>query len=250
VKVSSNARSLRKCHIIVFLEKKMHATITKTSIFALVFAVCGSIATAQDWSGAYVGIQAGQTNGEIGGEAELGDISLDLDGSFASVRAGYDYSFDGGVVAGLVVDYSGGGATGSLCVETQGNDCDNLRVDTSYLNSEIGTSFGIRGRAGWTSGNVLFYGTAGVAISEVSTELTYLTSSTDAPAVSNETMVGLSLGVGAEVHTDNNVSYGIELLDTSYNEKSTNLVGSSYGPVPTSSELSTKTVNIFINYHF
>jgi opacity protein-like surface antigen len=63
-------------------------------------------------------------------------------------------------------------------------------------------------------------------------------------------MVGLSLGVGAEVHTDNNVSYGIELLDTSYNEKSTNLVGSSEGPVPTSSELSTKTVNIFINYHF
>ena len=237
-------------YIIIILEEKMYATITKTSISALVFAVCGSIATAQDWSGAYVGIQAGQTNGEIGGTAELGDFSFDLDGNFASVRAGYDYSFDGGVVAGLVVDYSGGGATGSLCVETLGRECDNLRTDTSYLNSKIGRSFGIRGRAGWTSGNVLFYGTAGVAISAVSTELTYLASATDTLAVSNETMFGLSLGVGAEVHTDINVSYGIELLDTSYNDQSTNLVGSTAGPVPASSELSTKTVNIFINYHF
>jgi outer membrane immunogenic protein len=179
------------------------------------------------WDGFYLGGQIG------GGRAtdklsqtdafdptlQLGYASLGASGIIGGAHAGYNWQF-GSIVTGLEGDIEGtslskssnclglgSGIPGGIGPRTWG-DCDQA---TGY---SFGTALpwqgSARARLGYAFGNVLVYGTGGVAIADVSTR--YAVSSPIPIAVLNgaqsfdQTKVGATIGAGVEYAIDANWS--------------------------------------------
>lgn len=128
-------------------------------------------ASALDWSGFYVGAQAGYALNQIG----LNDTT-NLNGGSVGLFGGYNFVFSG-IVLGVENDFNYNWSDG----ETVGLDWDGSA----------------RARVGYAWDRVLVYGTAGVAAASGSVDL--------ATVKKDDVLIGWTVGAGAEYAVTDNI---------------------------------------------
>lgn len=160
-------------------------------------ATLGTAATAQDWSGARVGLQA--TSASFDTTYVLNGIAGDTypgSGSMAGLYAGYDHQI-GNLVLGGELAYSAGTSE--------------LDEFTGYLFDDM---LDVKARVGYSLGRVLPYAVIGWSKTEW---VNQLVSPVDAD--------GAAFGVGAEVQVSDRLTVGLEYLQR-------NLVGDAFVEAP------------------
>jgi outer membrane immunogenic protein len=110
---------------------------------------------AYDWSGIYVGLQAGYLSGNADHSFSNGAPSGDSgpDGFIGGVYAGYNWQF-GNTVFGIEGDIEGGDINGSYS---------NVTGATSVGTSDLNWQASVRARLGYAAGRYLLYVTGGWA---------------------------------------------------------------------------------------
>ena len=131
-----------------------------------------------------------------------------MSGGLLGVQGGYDADLGNGIVLGLAGDSSWGNITGSTCVETGG--CDGDPAD-SYAKGKIDWLGTLRARAGFATGNMLFYGSGGLAYAYSSATITNVTGFGD-DWTANKSTLGWVIGGGGEMKVSKHVSVGAEFL--------------------------------------
>lgn len=163
-----------------------------------------SAAPAFQWSGFYIGANAG------GGQ---------FTGYSSNYYGGLEATEWGAVLGGTV---GANWQQGSLILGVEGD------VDWSGLDSDTGDTYGgyyrtqaewnwfatVRARAGLAVDRTQFFATAGIVIADTEYLHCYWSdcSSSTANARSDETQVGLAVGVGIEHQVDSNITAKIEYL--------------------------------------
>jgi outer membrane immunogenic protein len=154
-----------------------------------------------DWTGFYVGVQAGYAFAD----SNLGD---DLDGFVGGVHAGYNYQINNWVL-GVEgdIEASGVDASGNVTLPAPAG-LTAFSVDNKWLGS-------VRGRVGYAFDRVLVYATGGVAFGDFDVRATNggVTSS------DSNTHVGWTVGAGVEVAITNNVTARVEYRYTDLGDK-------------------------------
>ena len=161
------------------------------------------------WTGLYVGAHLGY--GWSHGEADASGLGLHV-----GVEA-----HDSGSVGGIQIGYNwqrGGYVFG---------------VEADYdLFSDM--NFGtVRGRLGFLANHVLVYGTAGLAFADGGPD----------------SVVGLVIGVGAEMPIWRNMTIGLEALYYNFEEQS-GTVNTGFGTIHYSADVDTFVIRGRLNYHF
>lgn len=174
-----------------------------------------TMAAAHDWSGLYAGVNLGTNSGttDWNGEYFLEGISVgpaargsfDLDGTTAGLQAGYNLQ-SGNMVYGIEGDYGWGDVSGTG-VGIDSSD------DPTVPSASLDQMGSIRARVGVTSGNVLFYATAGWASASGSMGLTNLDGAGD-DRTADITASGWTGGLGAEIALNDHLSVKGEYLDS------------------------------------
>jgi len=167
---------------------------------------------AYSWAGPYLGGNLGYEWGSVDNNPTKPS------GFVGGVTAGYNFQ-NGPWVFGVEGDIEVTGA-------------DDTFAPWKFSNPWFGT---VRGRAGYSFNNVLFYGTAGLAFGELSGQTFGLSES--------HTNVGWTAGVGAEVGLAPNWSAKIEYLYVDLADSPFAITGASNG-------YRFGTVRAGVNYHF
>src|SRR6201997_5186108 len=167
---------------------------------------------AYSWAGPYIGGNLGYDWGSVSNNPTKPS------GFSGGAQAGYNWQ-NGPVVFGVEGDIQA----------TAAND---TFAPWKFSNPWFGT---LRGRAGYTISNVLFYGTAGLAFGELKGQTFGLNES--------HTTAGWTAGLGAEVGLAPNWSAKIEYLYVDLSESQFAITGVSNG-------YRFGTVRAGINYHF
>lgn len=128
----------------------------------------------RNWTGFYLGGSVGYDwsrvrgtttafDGSTNGYTESESAYLDPEGVSYGVQAGYNYQFRNGIVAGFEAELSRPSLSGTqYSYATEGaNIVDHLQSMTHY---DYDWSAGIKGKLGYSFGNVLLYGSAGLAL--------------------------------------------------------------------------------------
>lgn len=168
---------------------------------------------AYSWAGPYLGGNLGYEWGSVSNNPTKPS------GFVAGATAGYNFQ-NGPWVFGIEGDIEVTGA-------------DDTFAPWKFSNPWFGT---VRGRAGYTFSNVLFYGTAGLAFGELSGQTFFGLSE-------SHTSAGWTAGVGAEVGLAPNWSARIEYLYVDLSESQFAITGVSNG-------YRFGTVRAGVNYHF
>lgn len=195
-------------------------------------ALCGAALAADpvqdfehDWSGFYIGAHVGYGGANVSGQYDIDDMSagdtfeddgtgpfdLDLEGFLGGGQVGYNWQ-SGSFVLGLEADITYTDWSDSI---TYTDDDESVSAKTDF----VGT---LRGRAGVAMDNLLFFGTAGVALTD-----TRYTADDDASGDSGGTNhgsvkfkdIGLVVGGGAEYAIDESWSIKAEALYFMFNDK-------------------------------
>jgi len=111
----------------------------------------------------------------------------------AGAQAGYNWQ-QNAFVYGLETDLSGTGLKSSMSGGLTGT-CANDAANTSAKIPWYGT---VRGRAGWTNGNALFYGTGGLAYGKVDLSSTFNSGGLSTSASTSSVRAGWVVGAGLE----------------------------------------------------
>jgi outer membrane immunogenic protein len=166
---------------------------------------------AFDWSGFYVGL-----NGGYGAQPSNDDITLmnnfavlartggfQASGGFGGAQAGYNWQ-RGLVVLGVETDIQGSAINDKFArvIDAAG---DNLNASKNI--NYFGT---VRGRFGFASNNVLFYGTGGFAYGGVQNTLLVTNGGLSANLTDSTTKTGYSAGFGVEYAYDRSWSFKAE----------------------------------------
>ncbi|OBQ74490.1 outer membrane protein [Mesorhizobium erdmanii] len=168
-------------------------------------------AAAYNWSGAYIGAQAGYGWGDARVGQTFAPDSFEgygwgygsMSGGFGGLYAGYMKQFDGGLVLGIEGDYSFANRKDTTVYQALGVD-DPGFGGVLELNA-IGSA---RLRAGYAMDRWLPFVTAGVAMAHYKHSTVFLPSE-DVYADVEDTIAGYALGAGAEYAvTDNWVVRG------------------------------------------
>jgi outer membrane immunogenic protein len=122
-----------------------------------------------------------------------GSNSATGSGWVAGAQAGYNWQ-QGSWVYGLETDLSGTGLKSSMSGGLV-NPCPNDVANTSAKIDWYGT---VRGRAGWTAGNVLFYGTGGFAYGKVDLSSSFSTAGLSLNSDTSSVRAGWVAGAGIE----------------------------------------------------
>jgi outer membrane immunogenic protein len=193
------------------------------------FAVLTTPTMAQDWNGLYVGGSAGGAWGDSDTRVNcLSDpqsacdrgialgafstrFSSSLDGFLAGGQIGYNFQLHRNLVLGIETDISGTSIEGSDSKHTSGASFNDQIAHVSQEIDFLGT---IRGRAGYATGNWLFYATGGWAYAGV--DYNYLLnipeSGRTAAASRSATKSGWIAGAGVEVGLGSRWSVKAEYL--------------------------------------
>lgn len=152
-------------------------------------------AAAYDWSGPYVGVQAGYGWGDSRHTDDEGDTTGDfsIDGILGGVTAGWNHQADD-LVFGIEGDISAADIEGSTL-----NLCEDCQSEIDWL----GTA---RLRAGFAMDSLLLFASGGLAVGGVSAEL-------DADGFSgDDTNFGWTIGAGVELAATESLSFKVEYL--------------------------------------
>jgi outer membrane immunogenic protein len=186
---------------------------------------------AYDWSGFYAGVNAGYVwanqsslvNRDLTNLTDHIDAlsnGFDVRGPAGGAQFGYNYSTSTNIVFGLEGDFGLAIANGSVSTSFFDVGGGPGGTDITRIN-ELGTDYGfmasIRPRIGFTSGQILLYATGGLAVAGYRDSLRY---SDDQGGVnkidSNNTALGWTAGLGAEVALENDWSVKGEYLHSDF----------------------------------
>ena len=175
-----------------------------TPLMAVV-TVCSALASsalAQDaapnrWAGAYIGGHAG------GGSGALDGVNSDLQGALAGGHIGYNWQTSK-FVWGVEADLSWTGYDLSIQQNLGGFNF-NASASHDFLTS-------LRLRAGYACGDLLLYGTGGLAYTEIDTSLSLTGAGSNSVQSDTTDVSGVIGGVGLEYAIAPNVSLRGEAL--------------------------------------
>ncbi|WP_137112459.1 porin family protein [Rhodobacter sp. SY28-1] len=153
----------------------------KNTIVAVALALSGSAASAQDWSGPYIGASLGQGSGEVGVVTTSGLDTLDS-GTVYGLFAGYNLQRNN-MVYGAELAFQSGDIK-SAAFPTQGID----------------RLMDLKGRFGYAAGPSLVYGVLG-----------YSTNRAFVPGATSDGS-GYSFGIGYDYKINDAFTIGGELL--------------------------------------
>ncbi len=220
--------------------RKLAAGLATLTLFDIAVAAADPVvrtpAPIIDWAGFYIGGHAGyrwaETNfsspgyifdpgsGNIGFPAR--NETLHPNGGIFGLQAGVNFMLSAAILAGLEGDWSWGRGRQTVAVAYTGVDANNDGF-AFRRNSEIELSWQatIRGRLGVVSGAWLFYGTAGVALTNVkwsdsSMLITPFDGTFIAAWTGSKTLTGVAAGFGVEHMWTSNWIARIEYLYESF----------------------------------
>lgn len=176
------------------------------------------VTASRDWTGFYIGVNAGYGSSTASHGGSDTDNS-ELSGWLGGVQAGYNVQFDS-VVLGVEADLSAAGIV-------EGSDNDHFD-DNDGING-LAT---LRGRLGFAVGDLLLYGTAGLAVASLDTY------------DEAQTMTGWVAGVGAEYMVTETVSLKAEYLYTNFGTVEVDGYGGDEFDIDGSA------VRVGVNFHF
>jgi outer membrane immunogenic protein len=162
---------------------------------AVVYEPAPEVIPGFTWTGAYIGIQGGYGWTDLSDDGDTlfednlpdDDDSIDLDGGFAGVYAGYNYQWTNNLVLGI---------EGDINKAWMDEDIDDFGGEPAEF--EVDWFGSVRGRIGYAWDRTLLFATAGVAFASVDYNLVEFDVSDD------ENFVGWTVGVGVEhAFTDN-----------------------------------------------
>lgn len=181
-----------------------------------------------DWTGGYVGVNAGIASADIDWEAFGGGLTGDYDASgwLLGVQAGYNWQSDN-IVYGIEAD--------AAWADISGEDDD---FAPGAVTRSIDWNASLRGRLGFAVESLLFYGTAGVAVANSSAEVF--------GEEDSATHFGWTAGVGVEALVTEDISLRAEYRFTAYGDQDYDFdLGS-----PVTTGFDTHTVTVGLNFHF
>jgi outer membrane immunogenic protein len=220
---------------------------------APVYAASPAPASAWNWTGFYVGVNAG---GSIGRDpttqarsngittTTFGTFTMSPAGFIGGGQIGYNYQFAPHWVVGVEGDFQGASQTDSSCV----GGCDAPASFTATDTQKVNWFATARARFGYTGSPFLWYVTGGAAWGEVHNEFFV---NRQAPASANFNQSGWTIGGGVETHLGGNWTAKLEYLyldlgsftDVTYTSPP-NLVWTS------TSEVRDHIVRVGLNYKF
>jgi outer membrane immunogenic protein len=195
------------------------------------------VITAYDWSGVYIGIQGGYGWADLSDDGDFfledgldpSADSIDLDGGFAGVYAGYNFQWDSLVL----------GIEGDINKAWMEEDVDDFDGDTASF--EIDWFGSVRGRLGYAFDRTLIFATAGVAFASVDYDLD------EYPFSDSEDFTGWTAGLGVEhAFTDNLLARA----EYRYYDFGSEEFGGGAGPDAGDLELDMHTVSVGLAYKF
>lgn len=194
------------------------------------------VAPVFNWTGAYIGGQAGY----LWGDGDLSDgtdsIDVDPDGWLGGIYVGYNYQFTNNVVLGIDADFAWTGADDSTTV-FDGEDL------VGSLDSELDWEGAVRARLGYAVDRFLPYIAGGVAFGRLNHDVF---DALGAPSGSDDdTSVGWTLGVGLEYAFTDNIIGRAEYRYTDFGDFDFDINGTS-----ASTDLTTNDVRLGIAYKF
>lgn len=166
------------------------------------FTPVEAVAPGPSWTGCYVGVHVGGSKGDKISDAPFSDYTGDIKGPIGGGHAGCDYQLDR-IVIGLVGDISATGIDGAEDVIIGGP-----LLTTST--TEIDWFATIRGRVGMSFDSFLVYATGGVAIADVTVNLS--TGAFPEGQDQSNTHLGWTVGGGAEFKVTEHISVFGEYL--------------------------------------
>jgi outer membrane immunogenic protein len=177
-----------------------------------VFSLSGSVAFAQ--CATSTGSNSASGSGAVGG-----------------AQVGYNWQ-QGSSVYGLETDISGSSLKSSMSGGLSAG-CPGDAASTSAKIDWYGT---LRGRAGWVSGNALFYGTAGLAYGKVDLTSSYTGGGTALNSQASSTRAGWVIGAGIDYMLQPNLflNFGYQYVDLG----TVSLAASAAGPPAISQSVS------------
>lgn len=168
------------------------------------------------WTGAYVGVHAGYAwgNEDDNLDGYFDDVvvpasSFDTDGFLGGVHAGYNVQFDSFVV-GIEGDIDWTGIDGSH--RFVGDDV------SATLSLEQNWQASLRARAGFAFDRFLVYGTGGVAFTDADAEIRGTDGDGGFRASDSQTLVGWTVGLGAEYAFTDNIIGRLEVRYTDFGD--------------------------------
>jgi len=176
------------------------------------------VTASRDWTGFYIGAHAGYSDFDAAHDGDDTDLAT-LNGWLGGVQAGYNFQADS-LVFGVEADLS---AAGIL----EGDDTDHWDEDDGIKGLAT-----LRGRLGYAVGDLLLYGTAGLAVANLDV------------SDDQQFIGGWVAGVGAEYMVSEAVSLKAEYLYTNFG--SVDVVG--YGG--DRFDIAGSTVKVGVNFHF
>lgn len=202
------------------------------------------VAAAYDWTGFYVGLQAGYLWG-----ASKADYSstgfpgvhspIDPEGFFGGAYLGYNYQFDGGIVAGVEGDINYGSIEGSSPLLDAGG----VPIAGQSFEGEIDWFGSVRARLGYAHGRFLPFVTGGLAIAHYDVGNTVAGTTEHAL---DETLAGWTVGAGAEYAFTDNLIGRLEYRYADYGDTRAGTVVLDDYDV----DLSTHDVRVGVGYKF
>lgn len=167
-----------------------------------------------DWSGFYIGLQAGYAWGDLdvttfeddGTPAPNSDGSTDIEGIIGGAHAGWNIQLDS-IVLGIEADVNATDIDGTFTFDNG----DNFSADINVAGS-------IRGRLGFAFDRALIYGTGGLTIADV--ELGTLNfGAVNDEETDHKTYFGYTVGGGLEYAFSDSLSARVEYRYTDLGDK-------------------------------
>lgn len=196
------------------------------------------VASSFDWTGAYIGVNAGGGFGTFKhpfsgptGSGDFADVSAG--GFLGGVQAGYNWQ-SGQVVYGVETDFQGSAVKGSLSVPSLGGSATLVETKVDWFGT-------LRARIGYTPADrFMVYGTGGLAYGHVKTLLV------DGAFSSSKTKAGWTIGAGAEYAINTNWSIKSEYLYTDLGKSHVADLNSAV----LKNDVAFHTVRVGLNYRF
>ncbi|SFP55631.1 outer membrane immunogenic protein [Mesorhizobium sp. NFR06] len=189
------------------------------------------VAASFDWTGAYIGVNAGGGFGTFKHEVTGSPTSIDVSSSgfLGGVQAGYNWQ-SGQVVYGVETDFQGADIKGDLS------------FPVTLLKTKVDWFGTLRARIGFTPvDRFMVYGTGGLAYGHFETEIN------NGAISGSKTKAGWTVGAGAEYAINTNWTIKSEYLYTDLGKADVIDLGP---PNTLTDKIAFHTVRVGLNYKF